>query len=95
LYQELIAEIGTMVSRPRTPVAATALARVPSYDLPIIADLPVVQSATAGLPSARYALARPFSQSMTAFPPSTSALPPTSGQPSERVVPSMSTLRTA
>lgn len=53
LYQELIAEIGTIVSRPFTPVAATALASVPSYDLPIMADLPVVQSARAGLPSSR------------------------------------------
>lgn len=95
MYQELIAAMGTIVSRPSTPVAATALARVPSYDLPIIAALPVVQSATAGLPSARNALALPFSQSMTALPPSTSALPPMSGQPSDLVVPSMSTLRTA
>ncbi len=38
-----MAPIGTIVFRPRTPVAATPLAMVPSQLLPIIPVAPVVQ----------------------------------------------------
>lgn len=56
---------------------------------------PVVQLALTRLPCASYAVARPFSQSTTALPPSTSEAPPEVGQPSDFVVPSMSTFSTA
>ncbi|GAA3292603.1 hypothetical protein GCM10020295_12330 [Streptomyces cinereospinus] len=42
-----MAPIGTMVSRPSTPVAATPLAMVPSQLLPIIPVLPLLQPASA------------------------------------------------
>src|SRR3954464_7412242 len=86
-----MAEIGTIVSRPGTPVAATPLATEPSQDLPIMPVRPLVQPvATAGAPSAYVAVARPFSQSITALAPSTSSRPPTSSQPVDRLVPARS-----
>lgn len=91
----LPSEIGTIVSSPWTPVAATPLASAPSYDLPIMPVRPVVQVALTGPPCGLNALARPFSQSTTALPPSTSLGPPLTGQPSDLVVPIMSTARNA
>ena len=41
-----------MVVSPSTPVDATPFANVPSYDLPIIAFLPLSQVACTGLPFA-------------------------------------------
>jgi hypothetical protein len=51
----------------------------------------VVQDAFTGLPVVSYAVARPFSQSMTALLLSTSDGPPEVGQPSDNLVPIMST----
>ncbi|MGX1304593.1 hypothetical protein RKD35_006081 [Streptomyces albogriseolus] len=92
-----IAAIGTMVFSPSTPVAATPLAMVPSQLLPIMPVLPSVQSARTGSPPVRllYAFARPFSQSTTALADRMSERPPTSTQPSERLVPARSTPTTA
>lgn len=45
--------IGTMVFRPRTPVAATPLAMVPSQLLPIMPVRPFDQSAVTGSPPVR------------------------------------------
>ena len=76
---------------PWTPVEATPLARVPSYDFPIIAALPLSQPATTALPpvtaSNPGAAARPCSQSMTAFMLAMSPGPPCSGQPVDQAVP--------
>src|SRR5687767_10334605 len=91
-----MAEIGTIVSRPRTPVAATPLATEPSQDLPIMPTLPVLQDrAETGVPSAAKPRARPLSQSTAARAPATSAGPPTSAQPVERLVPLRSTAANA
>ena len=76
-------------------MAATPLASVPSYDLPIMPTAPVVQSPVTGVPSTVCAVLRPLSQSITATTEATSSLPPTSPQPVERVVPTMSTPTTA
>lgn len=83
-----MALIGTMVFRPLTPVAATPLAMVPSQLLPIMPVLPSVQPALAVTAPVRvvYPRARPFSQSTTALADRTSERPPTSTQPSERLV---------
>jgi len=86
-----IAEIGTIVARPGTPVAATPLAIEPSQDLPIIPTLPVLQPAEAADPSARKPAARPFSQSMAALTARISSRPPTSAHPVDRLVPAAST----
>jgi hypothetical protein len=86
-----MAEMGTIVSSPSTPVAATPLATEPSHDLPIMPTLPEVQPAFAALPSAYVPWPRPFSQSMTALTPSISSRPPTSPQPVDRLVPLKST----
>ncbi len=56
---------------------------------------PVVQSASAGAPSAKDAVALPFSQSTAALTDRTSERPPWSTQPVERPVPAMSTWTTA
>lgn len=89
--------MGTMVFSPLTPVAATPLAMVPSQLLPIMPVLPSVQSARTRSPPVRseYAFARPFSQSTTALADWMSERPPTSTQPSERLVPARSTPTTA
>src|ERR687891_492118 len=92
-----MAEMGTMASRPSTPVVATPIGSVPLYDVPIMPTLPVVQSAKTcsedvGLVKA---LARPFSQSTIAFGPSVSNGSPVVGQPSERPVPVPSPCTTA
>ncbi len=83
--------MGTIVLSPSTPVAATPLASVPSYDLPIRAESPFDQPAVTGLPSASTASARPLSQSTTAFTERMSDSAPSSTQPVERAVPAMST----
>ncbi len=92
-----IAEIGTIASRPSTPVEATAIGSVPLYDVPIIPTLPVVQVASTMTSPERVVKpgARPFSQSTTALPPSVSLGAPEVGQPSERPVPSDSAWTTA
>jgi hypothetical protein len=88
-----MALIGTTVFRPLTPVAATPLAMVPSQLLPIMPVRPLVQVALAVVAPVRvvYAFARPLSQSTTAFAERMSERPPTSTQPSERLVPARST----
>src|ERR1044071_8478745 len=85
-----MAEMGTMVASPSTPVAATALAMVPSHDLPIIPTLPVAQLAVTSTPAGVWAVVRPLSQSMTALAPLTSSGPPTSSQPLDLLVPARS-----
>ena len=79
-----------MVSRPSTPVAAAPLASVPSYDLPISAEEPLVQSATTALPSASTASARPFSQSTTDLIQRMSQAAHSSTHQVDRLVPAMS-----
>src|ERR671918_2284520 len=92
-----IAEMGTIASRPSTPVVATPMGSVPLYEVPIIPTLPVVQVAkTSSLEVGLVKpLARPFSQSITALGPSVSNGSPVVGQPSERPVPVPSACTTA
>jgi hypothetical protein len=89
--------MGTIASSPSTPVVATPIGSVPLYDVPIIPTLPVVQVAkTSSLEVGLVKpLARPFSQSITAFGPSVSNGSPVVGQPSERPVPVPSACTTA
>src|SRR3954454_13947228 len=85
-----MAEIGTIASRPWTPVVAATSGIVPFYDVSIMPTLPVahVGSGASVLPSGVvYAFARPFSQSMIAVAPSFSLRPPDVGQPVDQPVP--------
>jgi hypothetical protein len=91
-----MAEIGTMVVRPSTPVAATPLASVPSYDLPISADFPLCQDGTmVWVPAWFLPTARLLSQSTTDFTPAMSPGPPCMGHPVEFDVPFISARITA
>ena len=90
-----IAEIGTIVFSPLTPVVATMLGSVPLYETPIMALLPVLQVASTGFPARSYAVPRPASQSIVALADSISARSPVVGQPSESLVPIVCALTTA
>ena len=90
-----MAEIGTIVESPSTPVEAAPFASVPSYDFPIIPVRPLCQSATTSLPSLSYPFRRPFSQSMPTTALRWSGFPPVTGQPVELFVPTMSSSTTA
>src|SRR5262245_60584605 len=87
-----------IASSPSTPVLAAASGRVPSYDVPVIPTFPVDQlvAETSSSPSRLVKpVARPFSQSTTAFGASDSLIAPTVGQPSDRPVPTESECTTA
>src|SRR6185312_6322874 len=86
-----------MASRPSTPVLATPMGSVPLYDVPIMPTLPVVQSAETSVERSVlvYAVARPFSQSITALPASDSLRPPEVGHPSDQPLPKPSACTTA
>ncbi len=90
-----MADTGTIVRSPSTPVVATMLGSVPLYDVPTIPTSPVLQSAVTGCPSSSHAFARPFSQSMIALVASVSFMSPIVGQPSEKAVPMLSPSTTA
>src|SRR5690625_4984896 len=51
-YQAEMPSMGTIVARPSTPVDATPMLTVPSYDLPVIPETPLDQSAVISLPFA-------------------------------------------
>src|SRR5690625_5377524 len=75
--------MGMIAFRPSTPVVAAARGSVPLYEVPVIPTFPFVQNAsTVSSPSGVvYPLARPLSQSITAFGARDSFFPPTVGAP--------------
>src|SRR5262245_53306417 len=87
-----------IASSPCTPVTAAASGIVPLYDVPVIPTLPVdhAVATTSSLPSIVVKpLARPLSQSITAFGASCSGASPTVGHPCESPVPGASECTTA